>query len=401
MNDWTTGRRPNRRDLLKLLGVAPVFGYVTSGDAAATSRQELDVPRGSLIGTSVSVALGGDIAIVGSPASWTDGGTETGSVTVYGRTAGSWKRRASLTPQTGGTHFGSAVALNGSTALVGDPLSARAGTTREGYVAVFTAGERSWTRTTTLARRAATGVDRFGGAVALDETTALVGAAAATTDRGSRSGAACVFSQASGSWRHRTTLRPDPGADRFGSAVALDCGTAAVGGRRREESPPVPAGEVTLFERSGGWSRQTTLRSPGSGVDGEFGTTLALDGDTLLVGAPTDSNDRGDNAGAVYTFTRTGGRWRHRQTLLAREGTADDQFGTTLALDGDVAVVGRRSRAEPVIFVRAGGRWREYETTADGGPRRTRSAVALDGTRTLVGVVGSPGSAGEVSVFDV
>ncbi|MFC3958063.1 FG-GAP repeat protein [Halovivax cerinus] len=211
-----------------------------------------------------------------------------------------------------------------------------------------------------------------------------------------------MFSQTNGSWVRRQTLHPDPGADRFGTAVALDGETAAVGARRRGESSTVPVGEVTLFERSGGdWSRQTTLQSPASEPSDEFGTTLALDGDTLLVGAPTESNDRGDNAGAVHVFTRTRGRWRHRQTLVAPEPVADDQFGTTLALDDDVAMVGRRGRASPAFLTRTDGRWHEQGTPTPDDHRRSRTAVALDGTRALVGVAGSPDSAsGVVTVFD-
>jgi hypothetical protein len=402
VNDQPTDRRPNRRDLLRLLGIAPVFGYVTSEDVRATAPRKLDAPRGSLTGTSVSVALEGDVVLVGTPASRTSDRAQVGSVTVYSRRSGSWEKGASLTPEAGGPHFGSAVAVDGSSALVGDPLPTRAGTARGGYVAVFTAGEGSWTRTTTLTRQVARGVDRFGGAVAIDGSTVLVGASAATTDREGRSGAAYVFSQASGSWRYHTTLSPDPGAAQFGTAVALDGGTAAVAGRRRGESPPVPTGEVTLFERSAGrWSRQRTLRPPRSEAGAEFGTALALDGDTLLVGDPTASADRGDNAGAVYAFTRAGGRWRHRQTVLPRERTADDQFGTVLALDGDGAVVGRRGRASPAVFSRVNGRWRQRRTTADHTPERTRTAVALDGTRALAGVAGTPDSAGGVRLFDI
>lgn len=402
MTDESPGRGAKRRDLLKLLGIAPVVGYVASDAVAATSRQELDEPPGSLVGTSISVALGGDTALVGTPASWSADGDDVGSVTVYGREAEGWERQASLTSAFERPHFGSTVALDGETALVGDPLPTVAGTSREGEVAVFRAHGESWERATTLTRSAAAGVDRFGGAVALDGSTALVGASTATTDRGFRSGAASVFSRAGGSWDRQATLRPEPGGDRFGTAVALDGETAAVGARRRGESPPVPAGEVCLFERSGEqWSRSTTLRSPRPGPDDEFGAALALDGDTLLVGAPMESNATGDNAGAVHVFTRTGGRWRHRQTVLASDGAPDDQFGRTLALDGDVAVVGRRARASPSLLTRKEGRWCERDGTTDGGPGRTRTAVALAGKHVLVGVAGSRDStAGSVTVFD-
>eukprot|EP01043_Picozoa_sp_COSAG02_P085873 COSAG02_NODE_23442_length_718_cov_4.101777_1_plen_143_part_10 len=95
-------------------------------------------------------------------------------------------------------------------------------------------------------------------------------------------------------------------------------------------------GELCLAEA---WSK--LLASDGSQSDW-FGNSVALDGEVLVVGAYLDDNAGGSNAGAVYVFVRDAGSgaWSEAQKLLASDGSQYDRFGISVALDGEVLVVG-------------------------------------------------------------
>lgn len=373
---------------------------------SGTDRRTVDGLDDVLAGSSLSVAVHGATAVVGTPPQPMPQGTDSGSATVFARVGGAWTRQATLSPPFGGIDFGSTVAVEGTTVLVGAPLGSPSEERHSGSTAVYTRTAGNWSRDAILHRKTADGVDRFGGAVALGGSTAVVGASAGTTDRGFRSGTVCVFVRSEDSWDEQATLLPDEKTDQFGTAVAIDRDTIVVGGRK-QQSTPKTAGVAFVFERiNGKWRKQTRLEPPGGERDDEFGRAVAIDGDTVLVGAPTASSGREINAGAAYVFTRAGGSWQRQQTLGATD-SIPGQFGTTVALDGDTALVGTKARAEPIIYTRESGSWTKQSRLDLGtgeAPEWTATAVALDSASALVGVAGSTppmaSSDGTIAIFD-
>lgn len=131
-------------------------------------------------------------------------------------------------------------------------------------------------------------------------------------------------------------LSPTLPANDMGHSVVVSGTTAVVGAVNIPHSA-----YVFLFEWDGyQWAPQGQLL-PGDGATGNwFGASLALSDDTLLVGAPGD-DDLGSNAGAVYVYVRdTNGQWQYLEKLLADNGGSSDQFGISVALDGETAVIG-------------------------------------------------------------
>jgi hypothetical protein len=370
-----------------------------------TTSHLLDVD--ALSGSQVSVALDGRTAIVGTPPQPTPTGTDSGSAAVFARDGDAWSRRATVAPPFGGIDFGTAVAVDGTTALVGAPLGSISAEKHSGSVAILARRQGSWSRETTVGREIARGVDRFGAAVALHGLTAVVGAPAATTDRGARTGAVHVFGREDGSWTARDSFVGGAETAQFGTAIAVDRETIVVGARRRT-AVPRRAGVAVVFGRRGGqWREETRLEPPGTGRDDEFGTALALDGDTALVGAPTETNDWGANGGAVYVFARRDGRWHQQQTLRPDSVPVDGQFGTAVALDGDTAVIASAVESTAVVYRREDGIWQSKSELGPGTDRRpdwTNTAVALDGTRALLATAGTTPPAtpadGVVRLFD-
>ncbi|MCP5083455.1 MAG: hypothetical protein GY948_17355, partial [Alphaproteobacteria bacterium] len=134
-------------------------------------------------------------------------------------------------------------------------------------------------------------------------------------------------------------------ADRFGYSVAVDDDTAVIGTPYGDGNVS-NSGAAYVFTRDGAdgtWSQQVKLLASDGAWGDLFGFSVALDGDTAVIGALYgDGNVY--NSGAAYVFTRDGadGAWSQQVKLLASEGAKSDHFGYSVALDGDTAVIGAR-----------------------------------------------------------
>ena len=316
----------------------------------------------------VSVALDGDTAVVGASSGDDDNGVNSGSAYVYVRDGtGNWSQQAKLLAADGapGDAFGIRVALDGNTAVVGALSGSRSGSA---YVFVRD-GAGNWSQQAKLFVADGAADDFFGGSVALDGDTAVVGAFR-DDDNGFESGSAYVFVRdGAGLWSQQAKLLAADGAwgDFFGISIALSGDTVIVGADEDEDERYGP-GSAYLFVRdaAGLWSQQAKLLATDGAVSDQFGWSVALDGDTAVVGTP--GIDYGSDSGAAYVFVREGaGHWSQQAKLLSADGAAYDRFGSSVALDGDTTVVGAKEdddngvgSGSAYVFVRDGtGNWTE------------------------------------------
>ncbi len=279
--------------------------------------------------------------------------------------------------------FGTAIAMSATTALVG----AQGHDSATGAAYVLVRSGASWVEQQKLGADSGAPGDSFGAAVALDGDTAL----ATTTAQGTPS---YVFVRSGTTWTEQQKLLPDDGApgNTFGLSAAVSGDTALVGATQRI-SPTAP-GAAYAFVRSGTtWTQQQKL-VPDDSADGDgFGIALAVEGDTALVGGWTDYL----HSGAVYVFTRSGSVWSQQQKLGASDSSTDDEFGSAIAIDGDTALVGAKSVA--YVLVRSGTTWSEQtELQAQQMYSALGPSVAVAGDTALVR--GKLGSAGAAFMFE-
>jgi hypothetical protein len=223
--------------------------------------------------------------------------------------------------------------------------------------------------------------DMFGFGVAMSGDTLVVSAvfedsAASMIDGAqasnslSNSGAVYVFVERGGTWEQHAYLKANDAAsgDYFGTTVAIDGDTIVVGAIRDNilglTLSPDRAGAAYVFTRhEGRWMQETKL-APSSGVPGDLlGYTVAVAGETIALGAPHDGQ-----AGAAYVYTRVGGTWKEQQKLRPTGGTAGSMFGSALGLSKDTLVVGatddsmEADRAgSAYVFVRSGTTWSQQQ----------------------------------------
>jgi hypothetical protein len=264
--------------------------YVFTRSGKTWSQQASLTDRGGATGDDFgwSVALSGSTAVVAAPGT----NTATGAAYVFTRSGKTWSQQATLTDPGGADDdtFGSSVALSGSTAVVG----AIGPDSFTGAAYVFTRSGSTWTQQATLADPGGARGDQFGYAVALSGSTALVGAPGTSES----AGAAYVFTESGGTWSQQPipTAGGDgaPGGD-IGYAVALSGSTALVGAPGHDSR----AGTAYVFTDSGGvWFLEAELTASHRGAQHFFGASLALTKSTALVGAPTENSA----TGAAYVF---------------------------------------------------------------------------------------------------
>jgi hypothetical protein len=376
-------------------------------DAAAFAQQKLLKANdaSSFIRFGASVAISDDTLVVGAP--WA--ADHAGAVYVFINDGGSWRQQAYLVASNAegsysplympsfirpnGDSFGSSVAISGNTIVVGAPYedsSANGGeddnsATYAGAAYVFTRSDGIWSQQAYLKASNAEGTnandedgDRFGSSVAVSGDTLIIGApledsASLSEDNNSalNAGAVYVFTRSGETWGQQAYLKANPLdddaenlhvissniGDRFGSSVALSGDTLIVGapdenssviGAETDRSEP-RSGAVYVFTRSDNlWTRQAFLKASNSDSQDKFGTYVAISGDTLAVGAPgeassaqgTESDNTNYHAGAVYIFTQNEAQWNQQARLKASNANMFDTFGSSLAITGDTLVVG-------------------------------------------------------------
>jgi hypothetical protein len=319
-------------------GAAYVFvrtGTTWSQEAELTSPDPLPTAN-----FGVCVALAGDTAIVGAPCSW-----GTGAAYVFTGSGASWSQQAALMATGGasGDVFGSSVALSsdGTTVLVGAPLEPGNGLTganAPGAVYAFSDSGASWTQAElTASTPVANGA--FGQAVAIDGTTALIGAPSENFS----TGAAYVFTESGSAWAQAAKLTASDAAqqDSFGSAVALQGTTALIGAPLKTVNGKTHAGAAYVFTSAGAnWTQRADLRATIPAVDDDFGMSTVLSGSTALIAAPYRAVGGQSSAGAVDVFSGSGATWSRKSELTAAHPSSYAVFGVCAALSGSTALIG-------------------------------------------------------------
>jgi hypothetical protein len=303
---------------------------------------------GAEFGTSVAIDV--DTAVVGAP------GADWAAVLErnYDATDG-WGGVRTLWGA-GGSNFGNSVSISGDTAVVGVPRDDFAcGGCGAAYVYERNlGGAENWGLRAVLTADAPAGGDEFGWSVAISGDTVVVGARLDTHSAKSQAGSVYVFKRnydssnpavpKADNWGLVRNLHVDDAAayDRFGHAVAISGDTFVVGAPVDDGG----TGSAYVFERNhdwaDGWGQVEKLTADDGATGDCFGWSVGINGDTVVVGAPYD-DDGGDFSGSAYLFKRNAGgadHWGQVEKLTAADAAEDDQFGRSVAISGNTVVVG-------------------------------------------------------------
>ncbi len=292
-----------------------------------------------------SVAMDGDVAVVGMSRETCPAGTGCGSADVYRFDGTHWVFEQNLTAPVREAEdmFGWKVAVEGNLIVIGaiGDKCEGSGVANCGSVFLYRYAAGGWTLEDAVqASDAATG-DSLGGFVSVRGSVVVAGAYLDDCPAGVDCGSAYVFRNNAGTWTEEAKLvAPDAaGNDWFGNSVAVADTVIAVGADGDDCPNPDDGncGGVYMFSYDGAnWNYDEKITEAFG-----FGFPVAISGDILMVGAPFESCSGGTNCGGVYVYRFNGVDWNHREIRLASPGpAAGDFFGRSIGLSGNLAVIG-------------------------------------------------------------
>ena len=262
-----------------------------------------------------------------------------------------------------GDQYGRQLSLSGDTLLVGAPFAAgnQSGT---GSAYVHVRQGTNWVLQQKLAPIGLSSGDQFGFAVALNGDTLVVGAPF-DGSQGPITGTAYVFDRQGTNWTFRQRLDAHDAAagDQFGFSLAMDGERIVVGALNRdEEFANCGAAYVFVRTTNSNWVEEQKLTAPLRAADDVFGFHVAIDGERLVVGAPLRDSGAAD-AGSAYAYARNGSNWMLQAVLNDPQSGSGDHFGESVAIRGNTMMVSERDNSTGVnqgavhVFELSGTNW--------------------------------------------
>ncbi|MBI4718068.1 MAG: hypothetical protein HY763_09710 [Planctomycetes bacterium] len=390
--------------------------------SAAVELRALDEEPSRSIGHSV--AIDGDVAVAGV---WSEA-SEAGTVAVayvFERRGGDWAQTDTLfaAGPLGPDPLGTRVSVRGDTILIGIPTAPVNDALAAGVVQVFARSDAGWTHEATLAASDGKPNDNFGWSVAYREGIAMIGAPGDDDGCGDigtscDTGAVYVLYRHRGVWTETQKLTVSGlWPKHLGASLGLSGGFAIAGCENYRPSSALPAAHV--FRQEGGtWVRDGYFVLSGVAEGGStYGHSVAISGSLAALGSYCVSahTHAPCQPGVVRLFRRSEGTWGRWAQLQADDALEQDRFGYSLAMDGDIVLVGALGRAADchescgVIYIlqHDGVRWIQNAKLTS--PRSDAAdfgkAVAIDGRTAMVGAAGMPAVPGAVrgsaQLFDV
>ena len=229
--------------------------------------------------------------------------------------------------------------------------------------------------------------DHFGYSVSISGDYALIGAVLDSRYLGS----AYIFKRNGIVWSEQALLLPSGGSYVFGISVSID-GDYALVGAMADNGNAQNSGATYIFKRDGTtWPQQSKLYATDGASQDEFGFSVSICGDYAIIGAPKD-DDNGDCSGSAYVFIRSGTSWTQQAKLLPLDGTSEDFFGWSVSIKGDYAIVGAINDSEngylagaAYIFKRNGTTWSQQDKLLGNSWNYFGYSVSIDGDYALIG----------------
>ena len=319
-------------------------------DPTWTQQAELTAPDGTAgDGFGYSIAVSGNTAVIGAPDRTIGANEFQGAVYVFVQSGTSWVEQQELTAFDGasGDLFGYSVSVSADTVVVGAPFKQLGLNIIQGSVYVFVRTGTTWGGQQEILAADSEPFDFFGTCVSVSADTVVIGAAGKFSDQG----AAYVFVRTVGAtvpWAQQQELTAfdGSGGDEFGASVSVSGDTAVVGAQGKNGDQ----GVAYVFVRTGGtltgsWTAQEEVLALDQAAYDNFGRSVSVSGSTLLVGAPAKTVGSNLGQGAAYVFTQSGVTWTQQQELTASDGASNDEFGSSVALNGTTAVIGAPEKA--------------------------------------------------------
>lgn len=335
-----------------------VYVYVLDGGTWTQQAKLIANDPEAVSALGIDVAISGDTLVAGASSS---------EAYVFVRSGTTWSQQAKLAASDETQNFGRDVAISGDRILIGASADDQGGG-NAGAVYVFQRSGTSWTEQTKLLAWDATNGDYFGSAVRLDGDTAIISAPGDDVGVFPDVGSAYIWVYNGTGWTQQEKLTVSSGetADWVGSEVDVS-GDFAVVGASGDDDAGDEAGAAYIFQRIGtNWTEQTKLIASDTQAGDHFGESVAISGNRIVIGAADNVRSNGFWSGAAYVFVNDGTGWFEAFKLESSDVQYEDDFGKAVAIQGTRVVVGA-TRDDHSGLVDAGSAY-VFEVPGSGPP---------------------------------
>jgi len=380
-------------------------GFIGDFENIYTFSEEnkiLPIDPGNSDEFGASVAISGKYAIVGAYRDDIDNSNlDSGSAYIFDVTTGTQLHKLVAYDASANTHFGCSVAISGNYAIVGRKYDDPTGSLSQSgsaYIFDVTTGVQLHKLT---AGSDAGQAHQFGYSVGIDGNYAIVGEIYGDDDnivQGNSTGAAYIFNVTTGARVHKLNASDSTGSDEFGTSVAIS-GNYAIVGSPYDDDNGATSGSAYIYNVTTGAELRKLTADDGV-MNDYFGLSVAISGNYAIVGAHAN-DDNGNGSGSAYIFNVQAGVELHK--LLPEDGAASDQFGKSVAISGNYAIVGAiydddngdGSGSAYIFNVQTGTQLHKLVASDGAAANYLGKSVAISGTYAIVGAYGDDSGAND------
>ncbi len=379
-------------------GTSYVFDFDGSNWSQSQKLSSGDGANNERFGNAISMS--NDHVLVGAYLD-DEFGDSSGSTYVFGFDGNSWSQIQKLNPDEGSTgdNFGLSVSLSGDRALIGS-FGDEDFSDSSGSAYIFDFDGFNWSLTQKLYPHNGSASDSFGYSVSLYGERALIGAHD-DDELGTETGSAYIFEFDGTNWSQTQKLKADDAQsfDYFGWSVSLLADRALIGAYGDDDIAN-GSGSAYLFDFNGiNWSQTQKLKATDAQSFDNFGDSISLSSDRALIGAYRD-DDLGSESGSAYVFDFDGNSWFQTQKLTSNDGGGNDNFGRSVSLSGDWALIGAYNVGlgnviAAYMFNYDGSSWNQQQKlTSDVSGDFFGWSVSLSNNKALIGATRSDSELG-------
>lgn len=324
--------------------------------------------------------ISANFAIVGAPYNDVGSNEDQGTAYVYFYDGNSWGNEQILTASDGasGDEFGRSVAIDGDFLVVGAMFKNYNSKEQIGAAYVFWFDGSSWVEQQKIAPSNGVSNDWFGGAADIQDTVIVIGAHTKDVMNAANAGSVYIYYYNGSTWYQAQDFHAsDYGTHSyFGISLDLNGNDLIIGSSGDDIGSNDYQGSAYVFKYAGSWAEVQKLTASDGGEGDDFGRSVGISGNTILVGSPESEVNNIDEQGAVYYYNYLSGNWTQTQKLSAPNSSPWPSFGIDLAIQGDTAIIGAEGQTvgdnmfqgAAFIYTRNGSTWVEdqYLLASDG-----------------------------------
>ena len=362
--------------------------------------QPPDLQRQYIFGSSVAISE--EVAIIGARLADANSDKYAGSIYSFQLENGQWIQKQKLQPGDlqRGSCFGNSVAISNNIAIVGAYFAGAEGGQYAGSAYIFQFENGYWIEKQKLQPSDLHHGDNFGYAVGISGNVVIIGARLANSHSDQYVGSAYIFQLENNQWVQKQKLQPADlqRGDNFGTAVAISNDVAIVGARFANAEGGQYAGSAYIFQlENDQWVQKQKLQPADLKQGDNFGNSVAIKGDIAIIGADgVDAEGRVDT-GTAYIFQFENGYWIEKQKLQPTDLQRGYGFGTSVSISGDVVIVGaygvdlegHPDAGSTYIFQQENGQWMQKQKLQPPELQRSDSFGYAVATNGKFAVVGA------------